>query len=152
MSFTENTSIDMPTLTDNVGALTFVKPPEVQEISQNRDVPKSMINAPEENIKEIQNYLKNDNDVKNLINNNYNGEIDGKINDEINHLAKLIELNIFKITNKNVDGFVLKTTVNDLKKAVKMIVAYKNIYEEKQIKISQDQRIYELGKLKMKKK
>jgi hypothetical protein len=152
MSFMNGPSLDMTD--DNVPALTFVKPPEVQEISQNRDIPKSMNIAPQndpENIKSIQDYLNSD-DMINLIGKKYNGPIDGKLNDELINTAKLLELTISKSINKNIDGLVLKTTANDLKKTVKLILAYKNIYEQKQLKISQDQRIYELGKIKMIKK
>jgi hypothetical protein len=153
MSFSENTSLDMPTSTENVSSLVFVKPPEVQEISQNRNIPKSMITAPDDvNIKEIQNHLKNDNDVKDLLNDQYNGDVDGKINDELNRVAKLLELTISKTINKNVDCLVLKTTANDIKKTVKLVLAYKKTLTQNQHKISQDQRIYELGKIKMKNK
>ena len=154
MSFSNGPSLDSTTIDDNVGALTFVKPPEVQEISQNRDIPKSMNIAPQndsENIKEIQDYLNSD-DITNLIGKKYNGKTDGIINEELINIANLLELTISKSINKNINGLALKTTANDLKKTVKMILAYKNIYEQKQQKISQDQRIYELGKIKMIKK
>jgi hypothetical protein len=152
MSFSQNTSTDMPTLTENVSATTFVKAPEIQEIGQNRDIPKSMNIAPQnDQIKDIQNYLKSD-DINNLLGEKYNGEIDGTINNELKQIAKLLELTIFKITNKNIDGLLLKTNANDIKKSIKLITAYKNNFETKQHKISQDQRIYELGKIKMIKK
>jgi len=152
MSFSQNTSLDM--VNDPVSATTFVKPPEVQEISQNRDIPKSMNIAPQNdqnNIKDIQNYLKSD-DILELIGKKYNGNIDGEINDELKSIANLLELTISNAINKNINDLILKTTANDLKKTVKIILAYKNISNQKTLKLSQDQRIYEIGKLKMKNK
>lgn len=144
-------SLDMSTISDPVSATTFVKEPNVQQTTQTREIPKSMIIAPENNIKDIQDYLKSD-DVNNLIGKKYNGPIDGKINEELINTAKLVELTISKTINKNIDGIILKTTAKDIEKSVKKILAFKKIFETKQVKISQDQRIYELGKLKMIKK
>lgn len=146
--------MDMAAISDPVSATTFVKAPEIQEISQNRDIPKSMNVAPQNdqnNIKDIQNYLKND-DILNLIGKKYNGPIDGLNNDELKSIANLVELTISKSINKNINGLILKTTANDIQKTVKLILTYKKTFETKQHKLSQDQRIYELGKLKMIKK
>src|SRR6266581_5943139 len=127
MSFSQNISLDM--VNDPVSATTFVKPTEVEEISQNRDIPKSMNIAPQNdqnNIKDIQNYLKSD-DILELIGKKYNGNIDGEINDELKSIANLLELTISNAINKNINDLILKTTANDLKKTVKIILAYKNI-------------------------
>lgn len=152
MSFMNGPSLDMPTTNDNVSSLVFVKPPEVQEISQNRSIPKSMITAPNDvNIKEIKNQLKSD-DTKDLLNDHYKGEIDGNVDEELNRIANLLELTIKNTINKNVDGLILQTTANDIKKTIKLILAYKKTLTPIQHKISQDQRIYKLGKIKMKNK
>jgi hypothetical protein len=152
MSFSSGPSLDMPTISDPLSATTFVKAPEVQEISQNRNIPKSMNTAPQnDQIKDIQNILKDD-DIEYLTNNKYKGESDGVINDELKQVAQSLELTIYKLTNKNINGLLLKTNANDIKNTVKLLIAYKNNFETKQHKISQDQRIYELGKIKMIKK
>ena len=151
MSYSANTSLDMSTTTDNVSATTFVKEPDVQQTMQTREIPKSMIIAPENDIQDIQDYLKSD-DVNSLIGKKYNGPVDGKINEELIQTAKLLELTISKTINKNIDGLILKTTAKDIEKSIKKIIAYKKIFETKQVKLSQDQRVFELGKLKMIKK
>jgi len=150
MNIVPNTSLDETTINDNVPALTFVKEPNVQLIT--RDIPKSMNTVPNENIENIQNYLKNNEDVNYLINENYDGPIDGLLNEKLINIAKSLEKAISETINKNVNGIILKTTANDLKSALKKVVAFKKNNQTKQVKISQDQRIYELGKLKMSKK
>ena len=149
MSIIENTSMDMPTLTENYPATTFVKEPNVQQTTQNREIPKAMIFAPitPEHISNIQSYLKDNNDIDELIGEKYNGPVDGKINDELKQVASKLELAISKIINKNVGKIVLNTTANDLNLAIKNVLAYKKIITPNQHKIGQDQRIYELGKL-----
>jgi len=149
MSLIDNTSMDMPTLTENVPSLTFVKEPNVQQSTENREIPKSMIFAPinSEHIKDIQSYLKDNNDANLLINDKYNGPIDGKINPELEIIAEKLEFAISKLINKNIGKIVLNTTVKDIKLAVKNVLAYKKIINIEQQKNSQDQRIYELGKL-----
>lgn len=153
MSLFENTSLDMPTLNDPISALTFVKEPNVQQPTENREIPKAMVFAPStpEHISNIQSYLKDNNEVNDLINDEYTGPIDGKINNELETIAGKLELAISKIINKNVGKIVLNTTANDLKSTIKTIIAYKNLITTNQHKFSQDQRFYELGKLLIKK-
>lgn len=149
MSIIENTSLDMETLTDPVKELTFVKEPNVQQTTDNREIPKAMIFAPTtpEHIKDIQSYLKDNNDVDLLINEKYTGPIDGKINNELESIASKLELAISKIINKNVGKIILNTTAKDINSAIKTIVAYKKVNEPNRHKLGQDQRFYELGKL-----
>lgn len=151
MKFAQNTSLDMTTINDNMSATTFVKEPNVQQSTETRDIPKLMNTAPQNNIKDIQNYLKDNNDVKSIINETYTGPVDGKVNAELINVASNLESFISKIISKNVDGLILKTTASDLNNALKKVIAFNKISNQNIAKISQDQRIYELGKLKMKK-
>src|SRR4051812_34206864 len=129
MSILENTSMDMPTLQENYPATTFVKEPNVQQTTENREIPKAMVFAPitPEHISNIQSYLKDNNDIKDLINDEYTGPINGQINEELKSIASKLEFAISKIINKNVGNIVLKTTANDLKLAIKNVIAYKKI-------------------------
>ena len=151
MKFAQNTSLDMTTINDNMSATTFVKEPNVQQSTETRDIPKLMNTAPQNNIKDIQNYLKDNNNVKSIINETYTGPVDGKVNAELINVASNLESFISKIISKNVDGLILKTTASDLNNALKKVIAFNKISNQNIAKISQDQRIYELGKLKMKK-
>lgn len=148
MSLFENTSLDMPTINDPVGALTFVKEPNVQQTTENREIPKAMVFAPTtpEHVGNIQSFLKDNNDVKDLINDEYKGPVDGKINKELETIATKLEFAISKLINKNVGKIILNTTANDLKSTIKTVMAYKNLITPNQHKFSQDQRFYELGK------
>lgn len=148
MSLLENTSLDMATLEENVPALTFVKEPNVQQTTENREIPKAMIFAPStpEHISNIQSYLKDNNDVNNLINDKYTGPTDGILNKELETIASKLELAISKLINKNVGKIILNTTAKDLNYSIKTVLAYKNLIEPNQQKLGQDQRIYELGK------
>lgn len=149
MSLFENTSLDMPAINDNVNSLVFVKEPNVQQTTENREIPKSMVFAPTtpEHISNIQSYLKDNDDVNNLINDKYTGPVDGKINKELEVISSKLEFAISKLINKNVGKIILNTTAKDLSSAIKTVIAYKNLIEQNQQKFSQDQRFYELGKL-----
>lgn len=149
MSLLENTSLDMPTLNDPVNSLIFVKEPNVQQPTENREIPKAMVFAPStpEHISNIQSYLKDNNEVNDLINDKYTGPIDGKLNKELESIASKLEFSISKIINKNVGKIILNTTAKDLESTIKIVTAYKKIINPNQHKIGQDQRFYELGKL-----
>ncbi len=149
MSLFENTSMDMPTLQENYPATTFVKEPNVQQTTENREIPKAMVFAPitPEHVANIQSFLKDNNDVKDLINDEYKGPIDGKLNKELEDITAKLEFTISKIINKNIGKIILNTTANDLKSTIKTVMAYKNLITPNQHKFSQDQRFYELGKM-----
>lgn len=149
MSLIENTSLDMASLEEPVNSLIFVKEPNVQQPVENREIPKAMIFAPitPEHVGNIQQYLKDNNDVNLLINEKYTGPVDGKINEELENIVGKLEFEISKTINKNVGKIVLSTTVKDIDSAIKIVLAYKKINSKNQEKTSQDQRFYELGKM-----
>lgn len=149
MSLLENTSLDMPDITDNISAMKFVKEPNVQQLTDTRETPKAMIFAPitPEHVSNIQSYLKDNNDVADLINEKYTGPVDGEINEELKSVASKLEFAISKIINKNVGSIILNTTAKDLKISIKTIQAYKNLITPNKPKLGQDERIYQLGKL-----
>lgn len=154
-------SLDMATSGEAISETNPIVPADSKSYNTLYD-PKAIVFPPndkpkemnKDQIKEIQEYLKNpDNDLKTLLQEKYDGEVNGLVSDDLKSIARSLEKSIYKVIDEDVDGMILNTTLDDIKAAVNKVAAYKRYLNknDKVAKMTLDDRFIKLSKILYKK-